>query len=103
MQHRAKLRRRVAVPPDAAEQLASLFRQLDLDPVPARSSVPDASSVRFSCLLESEPLAIDVVGEWSDVLADELNLTVAEALLFEWKLSWDPGPIRSAMPPALSI
>lgn len=90
------------MPPAAAEQFSSLLRQLDLKPMLAGSSIQDASSVRFACLLECEPLAMDVVADWSDVLAGGLTLTPAEALLFEWKSSWDPEPITSALPPRLT-
>lgn len=101
VQRRIRNRTRVAIPLTVDGHLSTLFRQLDLSPFPVNAGDENSSSVRFSSLLQVEPLATDVVKDWLEVLAlapTSKNLTAAEAILFEWMLCWDPGPIAAALP-----
>lgn len=97
--HRAR-RRTVSVPPVAADRLSRVFRQLNLSPSRTAGS-RSPSLVRIDSLLVRHPVALDVVSDWRDILHSGLALTVAEAILFEWLLCWDPLPIRSALPPGM--
>lgn len=91
-------RSRVLFPPAAEPSLQTLLRQLDLAPRPGPPNDGRPSSVRFTSLLQSAPVAADVVREWREALDLEVSLTPAEATLFEWTFCWDPEAVQAALP-----
>jgi len=97
--HRTR-RRTVSVPPVAADRLSRVFRQLNLSPSRAAGS-SSPSLVRYDSLLARQPVAFEVVSDWRDALDSGRDLTVAESILFEWLLCWDPLPIRCSLPPRM--
>jgi len=101
-----RLRRRVAKTTPLSEdpywraQMAEAFSLLDLDPtlIPGTRRPRDASEVRFACLLDDGPDPSQVAHCWVAALDRNLQVTAAEALLFEYTASLRPIEFSGALP-----
>lgn len=103
VRRRVAQRSRVSVPETAEDHLRALMRTLDLAPYAARIGDARPSAVRFDSLLKEGPVARELIDDWKQALhfsrKPDWQLTLAEALLFEWYLSWDPLAVEPALPP----
>lgn len=76
---------RVPLPSETGRRLQKTLSILALRPegVAPETTAADEHGVRFECLLEDAPRAIDIVTAWRRVLDEDLQPTTTEALLFE--------------------
>ena len=76
---------RVPLPSETRSRLQKTLSILALRPeaVAAGTAAANEHGVRFECLLEDAPRAIDIVAAWRRVLDEDLHPTVTEALLLE--------------------
>lgn len=99
---RVTSRERIHVPEESSQRLSSLMRVLDLAPYAALDNDTHPSAVRYHSLLQPAPLAREFITDWVQALVAtepfDVQLTPAEALLFEWFLSWDPLAVTAALP-----
>jgi RNA:NAD 2'-phosphotransferase (TPT1/KptA family) len=73
---------------------------LDLHPIliPGTRRPRDASAVRFACLLDERPDPAQVAHAWVEALDRDLQVTAAEALLFEYTASLRSIEFSRALP-----
>ncbi|MDF1605355.1 RNA 2'-phosphotransferase [Nocardioides sp. YIM 152315] len=92
---------RVPLPAETRSRLQETLNILALRPeaAAAEDAAVDEHGVRFECLLEDAPRAIDIVAAWSQVLHEDLHPTVAEALLLESYFS-SGAPVVAPLLPA---
>lgn len=95
---------RIALPSETHSHLKTTLRILALRPeiVAAGIGAAGAHGVRFECLLEGTPRAIDIVAAWRRVLDEELHPTVAESLLLETYFSSGAHVIVPLLPAGMT-
>lgn len=91
---------RVPLTSETGSRLQTTLRLLGLRPeeIAGATAAPNEHGVRFKCLLEDAPRAVDIVAVWLHVLDENLHPTVSEALLLETYFSTGAHTIIPLLP-----